>query len=60
MILHLLSFVFITLCLGMVNLLTAAPLRRPLLRELLSFAAVVLGGIVTFTALVVVVSLVFQ
>ncbi|MGE3163729.1 MAG: hypothetical protein AB7O52_02385 [Planctomycetota bacterium] len=60
MILHIGSFVLITLCLGIVNLLISEPLPRPFLREALSFGAVVVGGIAAFTALVVVISIVFQ
>lgn len=60
MILHIGTFLLITLCVGFVNLILSEPLERSLAREISSFLTVVVGGISLFTAAIVVVSILFQ
>ncbi|MEM7168046.1 MAG: hypothetical protein AAF581_21520 [Planctomycetota bacterium] len=60
MISQIICFIIITLCAGAVNLLISEPFQRTLREEIISFLGVVVGGIATFTALVVVISVLFQ
>ncbi len=53
-------FLAITLVIGLVNLIISEPFERSPLRELTSYLGVVVGGIALFTALIVVISIVFQ
>lgn len=55
-----LLFVTIIVIVGKVNLIISEPLERSPGREFLSYFAVVGGGIAVFTAIIVVVSLLFQ
>ncbi len=60
MITVILMFLAVTLVIGLVNLIISEPLERPPLRELGSYLGVVVGGISMFTALVVVIAILFQ
>ncbi len=53
-------FLLISTVVGIVNLLISQPLERPFVREFISFVWVVIGGIVGFTAAIVIVSALFQ
>jgi hypothetical protein len=54
---HVILFLAVTLGVGAVNLTLSEPLDRPFAREFANYAIVVGGGIVAFTAVVMVVSL---
>ncbi len=60
MIKEILLFLLITLVVGLVNLNISEPLERSPRREFLSYVAVVVGGIAGFTAVIVVISILFQ
>ncbi len=60
MLMQILLFVTIIVIVGKVNLLISQPLERSPLREFISYFAVVGGGIAVFTAIIVVVSMLFQ
>lgn len=60
MMVQILTFLAITACAGAVNLIISGPFERPLRQEILSFLGVVVGGIAAFTALIVVISVLFQ
>ncbi|MEM7262148.1 MAG: hypothetical protein AAF488_09170 [Planctomycetota bacterium] len=60
MILQIFLFVLICSVVGAVNLLISGPLERSFLREFLSFAWVVMGGIAAFTGAIVILSMLFQ
>lgn len=59
MIFHVLLFAVVTLGVGAVNLSLSEPLERSFGREFANYAVVVGGGIVAFTALVMVLAAVF-
>ena len=53
-------FVTITSLVGLVNVILAQPLEKSPGREFVSYLGVVVGGIATFTAIIVLVSIWFQ
>ena len=60
MISQVLLFLVITTVVGLVNLVISEPLERSPAREFVSYMVVVGGGIVGFTALIVVIAIAFQ
>lgn len=60
MIWELVSFLTVGSVVGLTTILLAEPQERPIWKEYLSFAGVVLGGIALFTMFVVAVSALFQ
>ncbi len=60
MITQILLFLAISVVVGQVNLIISEPLDRSAIRELISYLVVVVGGIAAFTAVIVVVSALFQ
>ena len=59
-IVHILLFILITFVVGHVNLIISEPLERSPGREMISYLGVVAGGIAFFTAVIVVLSVLFQ